>query len=62
MELNVPKFFCITDKIDGFLTQLERIPVDEYVSLDFRKITVINTSYLIMLITTSKVIFERTRK
>lgn len=62
MTLIVPKFFCINDKIDGFLTQVEKVPTSEHVSLDFGKIKFINPSNLIMLITTSKAIFERTGK
>ncbi|OPY55989.1 MAG: Histidine kinase-, DNA gyrase B-, and HSP90-like ATPase [Pelotomaculum sp. PtaU1.Bin035] len=62
MTLIVPKFFCINDKIDGFLTQVEKVPTDEQVSLDLGKIEFINPSNLIMLITTSRAIFERTGK
>jgi hypothetical protein len=62
MTLNVPKYFCINDKIDGFLTQIEKIPAGEQVSLDMEKIEFINPSNLMMLITTSKAIFDRTDK
>ena len=60
MTLIIPKFFCINDKIDGFLTQIEKLSIDEHIALDLGKIDFINPSNLIMLITTSKVIFERT--
>lgn len=62
MTLNVPKYFCINYKIDGFLTQIEKIPAGEQVSLDMEKIKFINPSNLIMLITTSRVIFDKTCK
>lgn len=62
MTLNVPKYFCIHDKIDGFLAQVEKVSADEQVSLDLSKIEFINPSNLIMLITTSRVIFDRTGK
>lgn len=62
MTLNVPKYFCIQDKIDGFLAQVEKLNEDEQVSLDLSKIEFINPSNLIMLITTSRVILERTGK
>lgn len=60
MTLNVPKYFCIHDKIDGFLAQVEKVSAGEQVSLDLSKIEFVNPSNLIMLITTSRVIFDRT--
>lgn len=62
MTLNVPKYFCIHDKIDGFLAQVEKVQADEQLSLDLGKIEFINPSNLIMLITTSRVIFDVTGK
>lgn len=62
MILNVPKYFCIHNKIDGFLAQVEKVFVDEQVSLDVGKIEFISPSNLIMLITTSRVIFDKTGK
>lgn len=60
MILIVPKYCCIHDKIDGLLTQVEKVSTGEQVSLDLGKIEFINPSNLIMLITTSRVIFDRT--
>lgn len=60
MTLVIPKFFCINDKIDGFLTQIEKIPADDHTLLDFSKMEFINPSNLIVLIIASKIIFERT--
>ena len=62
MTLIVPKYCCIHDKIDGFLAQVDKVHADEQASLDFGKVEFINPSNLIMLVTTSRVIFDRTGK